>query len=281
VKFLERLRKVTDEYADRFTLAEVGGDHALGEMQAFTAGTQRLHSAYGFDFLYAEQLTPGLVAQVAREWPENSGWPSWAFENHDAPRALSRWVGEAGRQTFAHAKMLLLATLRGSIILYQGEELGLSQADVPFDSLRDPEAIANWPLTLSRDGARTPMPWNGSAPHLGFSTGEPWLPPASDHGLLAVDRQDNRSGSMLTFTRECLALRKRFPALREGSMEIVESGDAVLQFERACERQRLRCTFNLSDRVVAFRPSGAPLINVGEVGGESLGAYSALIEEIG
>src|SRR5205085_824712 len=73
VKFLERLREVTDSYGERFTLAEVGGDHALAEMHAFTDGPARLNSAYGFDFLYAEQLTPELVARVAEEWPEGGG----------------------------------------------------------------------------------------------------------------------------------------------------------------------------------------------------------------
>jgi len=281
VRFLERLRAVTDEYDNRFTLAEVGGDHALGEMQAFTAGSKRLNSAYGFDFLNAEQLTPALVAQVAREWPETAGWPSWAFENHDAPRALSRWVGEAHRDTFARTKMLLLSALRGSIILYQGEELGLPQVDIPFDRLQDPEAIANWPLTLSRDGARTPMPWSSSQPNHGFSRVEPWLPASAGHGSLAVDRQEGENGSMLNFTRKCLELRKRFPALRHGSMEIMESGAALLLFERAAEGQRLRCAFNLSDRPLQFQPSGAPLINVGDVGGQALGPYAALIEEIG
>src|SRR3546814_18402088 len=77
-------------------------------------------------------------------------------------------------------KMLLLGTLRGNIILYYGEELGLTQVDIPFEHLRDPEAIDNWPLTLSRDGARTPMPWRVDAPQLGFSDGVAWLPLRSE-----------------------------------------------------------------------------------------------------
>jgi alpha-glucosidase len=280
VKFLERLRGVTDSYGGRFTLAEVGGDHALCEMQAFTAGNTRLNSAYGFDFLYAEELTPALVARVAHDWPEQAGWPSWAFENHDAPRALSRWIGEEQRENFARTKMLLLTALRGSIILYQGEELGLPQVDVPFDRLQDPEAIANWPLTLSRDGARTPMPWSALAPNLGFSLAEPWLPLGSNHRDLAVDRQKAIGDSLLHFTRACLDLRKRFPALRHGSMENVEAGDALLLFERASDGQRLRCAFNLSERAVAFRAEGKMLIRTGEIDGEALGPYAALIEEI-
>jgi len=281
VKFLERLREVTDSYGGRFTLAEVGGDHALCEMQAFTAGTKRVNSAYGFDFLYAEELTPDLVARVAREWPEEAGWPTWAFENHDAPRALSRWVGEADRETFARTKMLLLAALRGSIIIYQGEELGLPQVDVPFDRPQDPEAIANWPLTLSRDGARTPMPWSALSPNLGFSLAEPWLPVGDNHRDLAVDRQQAIADSMLHFTKACLELRKGFPSLRHGLMENVEAGDGLLTFDRTADGKRLRCAFNLSQEPVVFRSEGKMLIHAGEIDAGTLGPYAALIEEIG
>jgi alpha-glucosidase len=280
VGFIERLRGVTDGYGDRFTLAEVGGDHALDEMRTFTHGDARLNSAYGFDFLYAEQLTPKLVAEVAEQWPEDAGWPTWAFENHDAPRAISRWVGEAHRGTFARTKMLLLAALRGSIILYQGEELGLPQVEVPFDRLQDPEAIANWPLTLSRDGARTPMPWSASAPNLGFSDAEPWLPAGETHRPLAVDRQQGEPGSTLAFTRTCLDLRHRHRALREGKMRVVEAGDQRLVFERSHGAQCLRCTFNLSDRAAPFIASGKALIAAGDIDGGVLGPYAGVIEEI-
>ena len=279
-RFLERLRQVTDAYGDRFTLAEVGGDHALGEMHAFTAGQTRLNSAYGFDFLYAERLTPALVAQVARDWPESAGWPTWAFENHDAPRAISRWVSEEYRETLARSKMLLLCALRGSIILYQGEELGLPQVAVPYDRLRDPEAIANWPHTLSRDGARTPMPWSSTAPNLGFSTGEPWLPLGETHRALAVDLQQSVRDSALQFARQCLTLRHVHAALHHGSMRIVEAGEQKLVFERQHGAERLLCTFNLSDRPCDFHRSGTALIGVGGIDGRTLGPYAAVIEEI-
>jgi alpha-glucosidase len=281
-RFLERVRDVADSYGDRFLLAEVGGDHALAEMREFTHGGERLHSAYGFDFLYAEALTPKLVAQTIAAWPDEAGtgWPSWAFENHDAPRALSRWSAGEHAETFARTKMLLLATLRGSIIIYQGEELGLTQVDVPFDRLQDPEAIANWPETLARDGARTPMPWRSDSPNLGFGSGDPWLPLGPDHARFAVESQERDRGSMLAFTRQCLALRNEHPALRWGSAVNVEAGDRLLRFERACDGRRLRCSFNLSGEAVEWSPSGRQLLASGEVGARLLGPYSAAIEEI-
>jgi alpha-glucosidase len=280
VKFLEQLRQVTDSCDERFTLSEVGGDHALAEMQTFTQGNARLNSAYGFDFLYAESLTPELVTRVAEDWPESAGWPTWAFENHDAPRAISRWIGEEHRETFTRTKMLLLCALRGSIILYQGEELGLPQVEVPFDRLQDPEAIANWPQTLGRDGARTPMPWNSAAPNVGFSEAKPWLPVGENHRALAVNEQEDDAGSVLEFTRTCLKLRNAHTALHHGAMRIIEAGERKLVFERSHGGECLRCTFNLSDRPMQVSLSGNRVISAGHIDGDELGPYAAVIEEI-
>jgi alpha-glucosidase len=176
--------------------------------------------------------------------------------------------------------MLLLCALRGSIILYQGEELGLPQVQVPFDRLQDPEAIANWPHTLSRDGARTPMPWSSTAPNLGFSAGEPWLPLGETHRALAVDLQQSMQDSVLQFTRQCLRVRHEHAALHRGSMRIVEAGEQKLVFERRDGGETLLCTFNLSDRACDFRRSGTTLIDAGAVDETILGAYAAVIEEI-
>ncbi|URD60941.1 alpha-amylase family glycosyl hydrolase [Sphingomonas sp. KRR8] len=283
IGFIERLRDLIDSYGDRFALAEVGGERAAAEMHEYTVGDDRLHSAYGFDFLYAPALTPGLVAATAAAWPAapDTGWPSWAFENHDAPRAVSRWVAPDHRDQFTRLKMLLLASLRGTIILYQGEELGLTQVDVPFERLRDPEAIANWPQTLSRDGARTPMPWRAEANDAnGFSTGEPWLPLGPDHAGLAVDRQNGDPASMLAFTRSVLALRNGSPALRWGEFVPITADDRTLCFERVHDGQRLRCTFNLSPDEVPLRRHDGAMIETGPVLADALGPYAALIEEI-
>jgi len=164
-RFLTRVRALLDSYGGRFTVAEVGGEQADIEMKLFTAGPDRLDSAYGFNYLYAERLTSELIHSTIELWPgaDGEGWPSWAFSNHDAPRVVSRWRDERDPDAVARLCMLLLIALRGNVFLYQGEELGLPQAEVPFERLQDPEAIANWPETQGRDGARTPMPWQAQA----------------------------------------------------------------------------------------------------------------------
>jgi len=281
VGFLERIRELLDAYGGRFTVAEVGGEDSDREMKLFTGGEKRLNSAYGFDFLYASALTPALVRDALACWPatEGVGWPSWAFENHDAPRAVSRWSTEADRQAFIRLKMLLLVCLRGNIFLYQGEELGLPQVDVPFADLRDPEAIANWPMTLSRDGARTPIPWKSDSPALGFSAAKPWLPVGPAHESLAVDLQEAQPDSALTLTRRLLALRNARHVLRLGDLQVLHADDQYLQFERTFGGETLLCGFNLSsDWVAQPMPDSARRIEtVGIVEPDRLGPYAGFV----
>lgn len=249
VGFIEKFRTMLDDYPGTFTVAEVGGPNPIDEMKAFTEGDGRLNSAYNFDFLYAPSLDAERVMESAGLWDqsEDEGWPSWAFSNHDAPRAVTRWASQAHRDDMARVYMMLLLTLRGNPIIYQGEELALPQANVPFSNLKDPEAITNWPKTLGRDGARTPMPWEAGAPHAGFSSAEPWLPVDPEQAKLAVDQQQGND-SMLRFTTEALSKRKQFPALQLGGMRFEDSGrDSVLILHRQRGDEAILAVFNFGD----------------------------------
>jgi alpha-glucosidase len=254
-------------------------------MKLFTEGPARLNSAYGFNFLYAQNLTADLVGDTMQLWPgeDGEGWPSWAFSNHDAPRVVSRWLGEAEPTRFAALAMLLLMSLRGNIFLYQGEELGLPQAHVPFERLRDPEAIANWPETQGRDGARTPMPWTGGAPNAGFSTSQPWLPVDPDHVALSVDRQERDPRSTLALTRRLIALRKDREALRTGAIRRHDAAAPLLVFERGEGAEQLLCVFNLGGGSVQHPlPRGWRILeSVGGASEQGLPATSGYIAERG
>jgi alpha-glucosidase len=282
-RFIERIRALTDSYEDRFTVAEVGGADSEAEMKRFIGGTTLFHTAYGFSFLYADRLTPALVEQAIAAWPEGVGlgWPSWAFSNHDAPRAVTRWASATDRAAMARLTMLLLACLRGNIFIYQGEELGLPQAQLAFEQLRDPEAIANWPLTLGRDGARTPMPWTSQAASPKNGGVQPWLPMTPEHLELAVDAQDRDPDSQLAYTRRVLSMRARHEALRCGSIEVLEASEAILAFERRTHAERLLCVFNLGTEPRSWHPPGAghylTVESTGRVGDWTLPALTGLV----
>jgi alpha-glucosidase len=281
IPFLERIRALADEYGGRFTVAEIGGEGAESDMPVYTQGARRLHTAYGFSFLYADRLSPALVRRAMGAWPDTpgTGWPSWAFSNHDAPRAVSRWAAPEERAACARFAMLLLLTLRGNVFLYQGEELGLAQAPMRFEDLRDPEAVANWPLTLGRDGARTPMPWRAAAPQAGFTTGKPWLP--LGHAGLAVDAQQHDAHSTLNLTRHLLGFRRQHAALRTGTLRFLDTPEPLLAFERCAGSERLLCLFNFGE---APQPVPATLARpwrvleqVGDASLETLPRWSGLI----
>ncbi len=257
-KFLNRIRMATDEYPNIFTVAEVVGARPLEEMKAFTAGEKHLTTAYNFDFLYADELTPKRVRNSLSGWPggPDEALPSWAFSNHDAPRCISRWADGADLKQAAKLYLLLLLSLRGYVFLYQGEELGLPQADVPYEALQDPEAIANWPATLGRDGTRTPMPWEKASPGAGFSSGgaptPPWLPVDDRHVPLSADAQENDPGSVLNFACAALELRRTRPALRDGDLQFIDAPEDMLAFHRTHGEERLLCVFNLGRKNCAL-----------------------------
>src|SRR5207302_2123753 len=138
-----------------------------------------------------------------------------------------------GSAASAKLFMALLLSLRGGIFVYQGEELGLPEADLPYDSLKDPYGLNYWPDFKGRDGCRTPMPWRRADKHCGFSTADTtWLPIPQAHQTFAVDVQDSDPDSVLNAWRSFLALRKGSPALRHGTLLLRETEGALIAFER-------------------------------------------------
>lgn len=258
--FVARFRALLDRYPGAFSVAEIASDDPLGTMLSYIDGPDRYHSAYSFVFL-RKSFGAGFIRRSLEAIAAGSAtaWPSWAFSNHDVPRAVSRWAEAAGvrteddRRAFAKVLIALVTCLRGTAFLYQGEELGLTHADVPFERLQDPEAKAFWPVYHSRDGARTPFPWRAKAEHGGFADVEPWLPLDAAHRSLAVDRQDPDPASVLNFTRRFLHWRKRQQPLIRGTLGFLDTEDPVLAFQRRLGDDVVVCIFNLSDRSVRAR----------------------------
>jgi alpha-glucosidase len=253
--FMGEVRRLVDAHGDLMTVAEIGSDDYIGRSIEYTE-PGRLHTAYNFMLLENGPFTAGLIRRALEQWTSETAWPSWSFSNHDVVRARTRWGGAEAGDRFARLLIGILLTLRGTIFLYQGDELGLPQADVPFDRLRDPEGIRFWPESLGRDGCRTPMPWHADQPNAGFSTADPWLPVPDAHHRLAVDVQDADPASTLAFTRHALAFRKAHTVLREGSIRFLDLPEPVLGYWRGAGEDEyagegeggaaIACLFNLS-----------------------------------
>lgn len=249
--FLKRFRALLDDYGARTCVGEVGdGARSLQTVASYTEGGDKLHMCYTFDLLGTEFSASHVRKSVeAFEDTVRDGWICWAFSNHDVVRHVTRWTVPGGdpEQTAKFA-LALLACLRGSICLYQGEELGFEEADIAFDDLRDPYGIRFWPGFKGRDGCRTPMAWQADAPYGGFSTARPWLPVQESHRRRAADVQEAEAHSVLAFYRGALAFRKTHPALIAGSIVFLEAGnDDLLAFTRATEGKKLLCLFNFGD----------------------------------
>ncbi len=248
VAFLQRLRALLDRYPGRTMVGEIGAEDGLGVMAEYTAGGDKLHMAYTFDLLgkrsgaaYVRQVVEALEARV------DDGWPCWSLSNHDVMRFATRWGGENPAPAFVKVLLAMLLSLRGSVCLYQGDELGLPEANVPFERLQDPYGIAFWPGYKGRDGARTPMLWKAGALYAGFSTVEPWLPQDAAHHAFAVDVQAAAPDSVLNACRRFLAWRKQHPALRIGGIRFIDAAADVLAFWRESDDERLLVALNLGE----------------------------------
>ncbi|MET1079110.1 MAG: alpha-glucosidase family protein [Pseudomonas sp.] len=245
--FLRRIRQLLERYPGTAAVAEIGCDHSLRTMAAYTGGGDTLHMAYSFDLL-TEQCSPAFLRSTIESVEAElvDGWPCWSIGNHDVVRVMSRWAlngqPDCGR---GRLFMALLLSLRGSVCLYQGEELGLDEAELQYEQLVDPYGIRFWPEFKGRDGCRTPMPWHAQDPHGGFSAEQPWLPVSAGHLPLSVAAQEADEASMLATYRRFLAWRRQQPLLIEGRLRVVHHDDALLVFERRLGEEAWLCLFNL------------------------------------
>jgi alpha-glucosidase len=261
--FLERMRKLLDEYEARALVGEMGeSHHAIRMMGEYTSG-KRLHKAYSFEMLGDRFDVPhfrGQIEEFYRDAP--GGWPTWAFSNHDVVRHLTRWKKHGiGREPLAKLAGALLLSLEGSICVYQGDELGQTETELEFHELTDPQGIRFWPEDKGRDGCRTPMAWDASLPNAGFTEGRPWLPVKEAQAANAVAGQLGDPSSVLEFYRSMLRLRRETEELRTGRTRFFDVEEPVLAFTRGGS---VLCVFNLSPERHAVRVEGAGAVALSE-----------------
>lgn len=250
LEFLKRLRALLDQYPGSTTVGEIGAPDGMSYMAQYTSGSDKLHMAYTFELL-SESSHPEFIRQTITrvENKLKDGWVSYALSNHDVVRSATRWAADASdQQAKVKAILTLLLCLRGSPCLYQGEELGLPEGDVPYDALLDPMGIEFWPEMKGRDGCRTPMAWENST-SLGFSTSNhSWLPADKSHAALSVAEQEKDSNSVLHYLRRFLDFRSKHPALIHGDFAWLQSDKNLLLFARKTEQEKLIIAINLTEQ---------------------------------
>ena len=168
--------------------------------------------------------------------------PTWTLSNHDVPRQVTRLGGGALGRARVKAALLLLLGLPGQVFIYQGEELGLEEVDVPDDRRQDPFFLRSGGVHKGRDGCRVPLPWRRGEPHAGFSTVEPWLPMPSGWDRLAVDAQAASGESMLAHFRHALAARRGLSGRLGGRVEWLGAQPGVLAYAR--DSLAVACNFS-------------------------------------
>ena len=296
--FVARIRTLMDSYpVKKTTLGEVvaGPRGGGGSMEV---ASSYVDSAWGLDMCYTDATfafnyyndpahLKNHIRYIEKMFP--SGGHCFSISNHDSYRSASTLVGHLPaeqRMPALRQMMRVLSSLPGSISLYQGEELGLTQAsiphDIPHDRLRDPVSVTLGPHA-SRDGSRTPIPWHDEGKHAGFShADEAYLPVPESHREKAVSIQERDPDSMLNFMRGLMAWRKNQPALMTGRTIVLDAPAPVLSFVRQCGEQTMLCAFNLAANAVTFKPADyldndvAAALSLGKDTVIALGPYEAV-----
>ena len=238
---LRGIRRVVDEYPDRMVVGEVYLLD-LERVAAYLGDGDQLHLAHNFVFLHLP-WDAGAFRGVIDRFTALTGpdvWPAWFLGNHDHSRIATRYDEGGSGPARARAAALLLTALRGTPFLYQGDELGLPDAEVPPDRVVDVDG---------RDPERAPLPWRPpsvAGPGAGFTTGDPWLPVGADAERLCVERQAGDPRSTLSLVRRLGALRAASPVLQSGEQRVLDGGPGVLAWVRSDASGRLLAAVNFT-----------------------------------
>jgi alpha-glucosidase len=263
-----RIRAVLDEYPGRMAVGEVWvhDDERLGRYLR----SDELHLAFNFALLTAEWTAEDLRDAVTSSQDAVAGTPApacWVLSNHDRPRHVTRYGGGELGTRRARAAALLQLALPGAAYLYNGDELGMPDVDLPDDVLQDPVWERSGHTVRGRDACRVPVPWWGTGPAYGFSSGpSTWLPMPAGWSPLTVEGQKADPASMQSLYRTALAVRASSPAFDGESLTWLPAPAGCLAFRRP---GGLVCLLNLSGRAVPL-PEGNVLLASAEVGDGSL-----------
>ncbi|MBM4422437.1 MAG: DUF3459 domain-containing protein [Chloroflexi bacterium] len=208
-------------------------------------GDDQLHLVYDPAFA-AQPWLPRSFQRIVAEREAALGadaWPCYCLSNHDWPRHVTRHGGGPFAAARSKVAAAMLLTLRGTPLLYMGEEIAMPSPNLARHELIDPPSKRFWPF-YNRDCARTPMQWDESL-NAGFTTGKPWLPVGASHKKINVAAQTDDPNSVLNFYRALIQLRKASPALRRGSYRpLIERPVAAMTYLRETDSQTMLVALN-------------------------------------
>ncbi len=250
------LRRITDAYPERMMMGEVYTDDPRDAIVYLGDGGDALHLSFYLDF--AQRRWKAKAFRESVDWLEEhippGGWPCWYLNNHDLPRSYTRLGRGGDAEARAKVAAAMLLTLRGTPIIYYGEEIGMPASKVPRKMMDDPLGRKFWPIPVGRDGSRTPMQWSGER-NAGFTTGLPWLPVDPSYTVRNVERQDGDPGSLLNWYRRLIRLRADKPALQAGSYHAVKDVPrGVFAYRRKAGGESIAVFLNFTPRAVALVP---------------------------
>jgi len=203
------------------------------------------------DFMFTEvnKLSPVEFRRQINAIEGSGGWPVFVLSNHDIRRSYERYGDGIHNDQIAKLMAALYLTLRGTPIMYYGEELGMQNNDPKRkEDVKDPIGKLGWPKDKGRDGERTPMQWNEER-NAGFSTAKPWLPVTPSYKTHNVVDEEKDPASILNFYRQVLALRHQHPALLDGDYTGLNEDDPnVLAYLRRAQGKNVIVALNLSDK---------------------------------
>jgi alpha-glucosidase len=227
-QIIQEIREITDSYDNRVLIGETFIDSQLFDSNLFYGvHHNELHLPLTFEFAFSSWY-PGYIQREIQKketvTPADHS-PAYFLNNHDLPRHLSRWI-ECSLCTnpvgLAKAAATILLTVRGTPILYYGEEIGMvNNTEIPPEKSKDKvvERSEDEDLIPVRDGSRTPMQWDNTV-QAGFSFGkdvEPWLPVHNNYPEVNVEKELDDAYSILNFYRALLKIRKNSKALTLGT----------------------------------------------------------------
>lgn len=243
---LRDLRKVADEY-NAVLIGETWTRNIDELKDYYGQHNNELQLPMNFMFTRVDKLSPPEFRRQIAAADSAGGWPTWVISNHDIVRSYDRYGDGTHNDEIAKLVAALYLTLRGTPILYYGEELGMENNDPKRpEDVKDPIGRRGWPVEKGRDGERTPMQWNDST-NGGFSIHDPWLPVPPSYKTHNVATESKDPNSVLEFYRKLLALRHSNAALLEGTYAALNEHDPkVLAYMRSYKGRAVLVALNMS-----------------------------------